>query len=180
MTRTVQIQHCILGLLAAVLLVRDDAFSQQAAPQSKQAPQAPIVRVRIGYSSNTCQGYCSSQTTVEAGWYRSITKASSDKKHYPDMKSEWRITNEDWGDLQRFLDAKILAAFTGTRGCPGCADEFVEYAEVQFADGTKKAVSFNRGAGPPEIAALFEKVQNLAAKPPVISKGKSAAGSPHP
>jgi predicted Fe-S protein YdhL (DUF1289 family) len=53
------------------------------------------------------------------------------------------------GLAEHFLDSKALAAFTGRIGCPRCVDEVVEWAEVQFSDGTKKVVSYNLGNAPP-------------------------------
>ena len=88
------------------------------------------------------------------------------------MKSEWRISKEDWDDLLRFLDAKVLAAFTGRIGCPGCADQPLQSAEVEYTDGTKLTVSFNPGEAPPEIAALFSKIQAISAEPPPKPKAK--------
>jgi hypothetical protein len=140
--------------------------------QQEPALDAKIVRVRIGYSASVCQGYCNSETSVEQGLLRTVSKSLSDRKHYPEMKSEWRISSADWDDLLHFLDAKVLAAFTGPRGCPGCADQPVQWAEVDFSDGTKKAVSCNRGEAPPEIAALFSRIQKINPGPPPKTKGK--------
>ncbi len=162
------------GLLAATLITCGAGFAQQPSP----VPDAKITRVRIGYTTTRCQGYCESSTTVEPGLMRSVSRSLSDKKHYPEMKSEAAIAQEDWDNLLHFLDAKVLAAFTGRIGCPGCADEPVQWAEVEYSDGTKLTVSFNRGSAPPEIAALFTKIQGIVTKPLPNPKAKPASGSP--
>lgn len=172
------IRPAVFGRLALALALCSAAFSQQPKPQAQPAPDAAIVRVRVGFSSGMCQGYCDSSTTVEPGSLRTVTRSLSDKKHYPEMKSEWRITTADWEDLLRFLDAKVLGALTGRIGCPGCADQPVQWAEVHYSDGTKKTVSFNRGEGPPEIVALFAKIQKISPDTSPKPKGKPAQGSP--
>ena len=81
------------------------------------------------------------------------------------MESKYPIARKDWGELQRSIDAGVLAAFVGRIGCPGCADEPVEWAEVEFSDGTKKSVSYNSGSAPPQIAALLERIKSIGALP---------------
>ena len=73
------------------------------------------------------------------------------------------ITKKDWDELKNFLDAKVLAAFSGRIGCPGCVDEMVEWVEVEFSDGTKKSVAYNEGNSPPLIAALLQKIRSIGA-----------------
>ena len=170
----------LTGLLLLAALISAPAFARQSAQQPEPALDAKIIRVRIGYSAGMCQGYCSSETSVEPGLIRSISRSLSDKKHYPEMKSEGQITKADWEDLLRFLDAKVLAAFTGRIGCPGCADQPVQWAEVEFSDGTKKTVSFNRGEAPPPIAALISKIQNINPGPLPKTKGKSGSAASQP
>ena len=170
--QTTYAPHRLSTLLLPALLLSSVALAQQSAPQPHPAPDAHILRVRIRFSSGRCQGYCDSSTTVEQGWKRTISRSLSDRKHYPDMKSEWRISKEDWDDLLRFLDAKVLALFNGPIGCPGCADQPVQSAEVEYTDGTKLTVSFNQGEAPPEIAALFSKIQAISAEPPPKPKAK--------
>jgi len=179
LVRTIEMRCRIPKLLAAALLMCAEAFAQQTSQQPSPDPDAKITRVRIGYSAGMCQGYCESSTTVEPGLMRSISRSLSDKKHYPEMKSEAAITKADWDDLLHFLDAKVLAAFTGRIGCPGCADQPVQWAEVEYSDGTKLTVSFNRGSAPPEIASLFTKIQNIPTKPLPNPKAKPASSSPH-
>jgi hypothetical protein len=81
------------------------------------------------------------------------------------MKTKYKITKQDWKKLQHFIDARVLAAFTGCIGCPGCVDEPVEWAEVQFSDGTKKSVYYKEGNLPTAVAELLKKIQAISAKP---------------
>jgi hypothetical protein len=149
-------------LLLLAALVPCAVLAEQFPSQPHPAPDAQILRVRIGFSSARCEGYCDTSTTVELGWKRIVSRSLTDKKHYPEMKSEWHIAKTDWEDLLRFLDAKVLAAFTGRIGCPGCADQPVQSAEVEYTDGTKLTASFNQGEAPPEIAALIAKIQAIS------------------
>lgn len=81
------------------------------------------------------------------------------------MESKYPIARKDWDELQRFIDAGVLAAFVGRIGCPGCADELVEWVELEFSDGTKKSVSYNEGAATPQIAALLERIRAIGTLP---------------
>lgn len=131
-----------------------DCVNGQQGPAQNPSAHAYIVRVRTGSYVGRCVGYCDHETAIEAGSIRTLRRSWSDKKKYPDVTVQGRITKRDWEDLQHSINATVLAAFIGRIGCPGCADEPVEWAEVQFSDGTKKSVSYNVGNGPPAIRAL--------------------------
>lgn len=148
----------VAGLMAGIL-------SAQQAPQPDPSPDAHLVRVRTGSYAGMCMGWCDHETIIEPGSMRSISRAFSEKKKYPEIKLNSSITKKDWDDLKNFIDARVLAAFTGRIGCPGCADEMVEWVEVEFSDGTKKSISYNNGSAPPQIAALQQKIRGIGAKP---------------
>jgi hypothetical protein len=128
---------CLVASLMAGIL------SAQQVPQPDPSPDSHLVRVRIGSYAGMCIGWCDQETIIEPGSMRSVSRAFSEKKKYPEIKMNSSITKKDWDDLKNFLDARVLAAFTGRIGCPGCVDERVEWVEVEFSDGTKKAVSYN-------------------------------------
>lgn len=141
------------------------ALAQHPEPPKNPSPGAQIVRVRTGSSCGWCGGpYYASETSVERALMVSIHRSRGDKKNYPDLKTKYRITKQDWEELQQFIDARVLAAFTGPIGCPGCVDEPIEWAEVQFSDGTKRSVSYNAGNAPTAIAELLKKIQVINAK----------------
>lgn len=125
-----------------------DCVNARQGPPPSPSPHAYIVRVRTGSYAGRCVGYCDHETTIEAGFIRTLSRSWSDKEKYPDVKVQRRMTKRNWEDLQNFINAPVLAAFIGRIGCPGCADEPVEWAEVQFSDGTKKSVSYNVGNRP--------------------------------
>jgi hypothetical protein len=89
---------------------------------------------------------------------------AGDKQNHPDTKTEYKIAKQEWEELQQLIDKRVLAAFLGRIGCPGCADEGLEWAEVQFSDGTKKSVSYSTGKAPTAIVELLKKIQVIAAK----------------
>jgi hypothetical protein len=112
-----------------------------------------------------CIGYCDQETIIEPGTMRSISRSFSENKKYPEVKMKYPITKKDWDELTNFFDARVLAAFSGRIGCPGCVDERVEWVEVEFSDGTKRGVAYNEGNAPPLIAALLQKIRGIGAKP---------------
>ena len=152
-----------LFLIAAGLTA--GTLPAQQAQQADPSPNAHLVRVRTGSYAGMCIGWCDSETIIEPGSIRRISRSFSEKKKYPKMESKYPIARKDWDELQRSIDAGVLAAFVGRIGCPGCADEPVEWAEVEFSDGTKKSVSCNSGSAPPQIAALIERIKAIGALP---------------
>jgi hypothetical protein len=146
----------VTGLMAGTL-------TAQQAPQANPSSDAHLVRVRTGSYAGMCIGYCDHETVIEPGLMRSVSRSFSEKKKYPEVKMKASITKKDWDELKNFLDAKVLAAFSGRIGCPGCVDEMVEWVEVEFSDGTKKAIAYNEGNAPPLIAALLQKIRGIGA-----------------
>src|ERR1700676_4945234 len=105
-------------------------LSAQQASQADPSPESHLVRIRTGSYAGMCIGYCDSETIIGPGSIRTVSRSFSEKKKYPEMKMKSAITKKDWDDLQHFLDAKVLAAFTGRNGCPGCVDGMVEWVEI--------------------------------------------------
>ncbi len=140
------------------------AVRAQQAPQPDPTPGAHLVRLRTGSYAGMCIGSCDSETIIEPGSMSRISRAFSEKKKYPEMKTKYAITKREWDDLQHSIDANVLAAFTGRIGCPGCADELVEWVEVEFSDGTKKSVSYNEGSAPRPIATLMQKIEAIGTR----------------
>jgi hypothetical protein len=136
------------------------ALAKQTPPQSA-SPKGHIVRIRTGSYAGFCNPCAASETIVEPRSITTISRSFSDKRTYPDVKLKRKITKEDWEDLQHSIDARVLGTFIGRMGCPGCADELVEWVEVQFSDGTKKSVSYNEGGAPLAIAALVQKIKTI-------------------
>jgi hypothetical protein len=152
-----------LWLSFIVVALMAGTLNAQQAPQPDQSPNAYLVRVRTGSYAGMCIGYCDHETVIEPGSIRSVSRSFSEKKKYPEVKMKTSITKKDWDELKNFLDAKVLAAFSGRIGCPGCVDEMVEWVEVEFSDGTKKSVAYNEGSAPPLIEALLQKIRGIGA-----------------
>jgi len=141
------------------------ALAQQSEPPTNPSPGAQIVRVRIGTDCGRCGGkYYASEISFEPALMVSIHRSRGDKQNHPDTKTEYKIAKQEWEELQQLIDERVLAAFRGRIGCPGCADEGLEWAEVQLSDGTKKSVSYSTGKAPTAIVELLKKIQVISAK----------------
>lgn len=153
------------GIMSFLLFLFGGNVLAQQRSEHAASPGDHIVRVRSGYSNGWCpSGYCETETTVEPGLVITINRALSDKKKYPNIKVQHRITKEAWNQLQSAVDAKIRTAFADSVGCPGCADQPMEWLEVQFANGTKKSVIFSSGNAPPGLAKLLRTIKTIEAE----------------
>jgi hypothetical protein len=154
-------------LLPALLLVL--GFGQQPAPPAHPAANAHIVRIEYGSSSGMCVGYCYSQTIVQAGMARSVSKTNysltygNHDKGYPDLKRKWKITVEEWERAQAAVDTQYLFSLPDVMGCPGCVDQPVDWIIVEYSDGTKKSVICNSGDAATDLA---DKVKAALVRPP--------------
>ena len=130
------------------------------------ATNARLTRVRIGNSCGWCtEGYNEIETTVERGRIVITNRSDSDRKKFPDLTQQYQITKRDWRDLERLIDAKPLASFSKTSSsCPGCADEPIAWAELQFDDGTKKYVVYVDGADPIPVVELRQRIAAIERK----------------
>jgi len=152
-------------------------LAQQTEPPKNLSPGAEIVRVRIGSDCGRCGGnYYASETSFEPGLMVSIQRSRSDQKDHPAKKTEYKITKQEWEEVQHLVDARVVAALSGRIGCPGCADEGMEWAEVEFSDGTKKSVSYSTGKAPTAIEELLKKIQVISAKYLPRQSGHNEAG----
>src|SRR6266700_122901 len=149
--------------LLVVGLTTGSVLAQQT-PPPRASPNSNIARIRSGSYAGMCFDYCvSEETTIKPGSIVVVSRSFTEKRKYPDVKLKRKITTEDWEGLLHSIDATVLATFIGEIGCPGCADELVEWVEVQFSDGTKKLGSYNEGNAPPAIAALLQKIKTIGA-----------------
>lgn len=151
-------------ILCFVGWATNGAFARKGAPQESPAPAGQVVRVRTGSYAGMCSGYCDSETTIEPGTIRSVSRSLAERKKYPDVETKRAISKADWDDLQQAVSPSVVAALTGRIGCPGCADEQVEWVEVQFSDGRKKGVAYNMGQAPVAVATFLETIKAVESR----------------
>jgi TonB family protein len=148
-----------MGLMTA------GASAQQAVPP-KSSAEPQIVRVSRGSTSG--MSGAGEKTTIEPRSIHWEREPSSDweEKGVPPEKRTCAITPQEWDGLRTSIDAKTIAAFTGIQGCGPCVDQPSTWAELDFSDGTKKAVEYDFSHPPAEIAALLRRMNSIAEKCP--------------
>jgi hypothetical protein len=139
---TFRVKWSICRLTAIDGLMSVAVWAQGSLP--KPAPNVEIVRVKIGYSCGWCtEGYNDSETVVEPLRIVSINRAYSNKKKYPNLISEERITKGEWKDLQTLIETKVLDEFTKpAKSRVGPPDAPVAWTELHFKDGSKKSLAY--------------------------------------
>jgi hypothetical protein len=148
-----------LGIMAWLMI--GTLCAQESSP--KPTPNVQIVRVTIGNSCGWCSGgYNDIETFVEPQRIVSINRAYSNKKEYPDLINQSRINKQEWNDLKRLIEAKVLDVFAQpAKGCPGCVDKRTAWTELRFNDGSKKSVAFTGGGEPAPILELRQKIAEI-------------------
>ena len=111
-----------------------------------------------------CYGYCATDITIDKKRARLTERAHEEKRKYPDLTAQRKPTKEEWGDLQQSIDLQAQAALTGRIGDPGAVDEVTEWIEVEFSDGTKKSVFYNKGDGPPAVIRLEKCIDSIRSR----------------
>jgi hypothetical protein len=163
MRRAAQMRWKPRTLFVVISLTAGSVFAQQAEPPPNPSHGAQIVQVRTGSSCGWCTAPSETETIIEPGSISTVSRSLDESKD-PGAKTKYRITKRDWEDLKHFIDARVLAAFGRSTGCPGCADEPTGWVAVQFSDGTKKSIAYNSGGEPPVIVELLNKIQTIRAK----------------
>ncbi len=146
----------IQAFICCSLLVMCQALATRQ--PTRQLDGTDIIQVEIGEACGRCTMPAENIIVVRPQVLAWITRLFGNEP----QKSEYLINTENWDQVQSSIDSKVLSELVGQVGCPGCADEIVEWVEVQFQDGTKKSISYNRGSAPPEIAALRQKISSVA------------------
>ena len=150
-------------LLLPLVIIIGTALAQESVPQSTPTQEVKIVRVRTGSYAGICSGYCEESTIQEPGSIRWTARAFKHRWMHPDRNKKGKLTEEEWQNLKKSIDEKVLKAFVGSIGCPRCTDAVVVWITVEFSDGTKKSVSFGEGdvPGPPaEITTLLQELNS--------------------
>jgi hypothetical protein len=144
----------VFGFMASV--------SAQNAKPVPLAPDAQLVRVRIGYSGGLCGGfgYCTNLTTVEPFSVISESKDAADKKKLPDRKSKTAITKLEWENLQQAVDTKALLS-APQAVCNAIIDLPCSWIELEFSDKTKISIDYAPSNAPAPVEALLRQVRAI-------------------
>jgi hypothetical protein len=171
--RTKRMRYRIGLLILALGLVAGNVPAQTGLQSTNPAQRPKVVRVRMGTYAGMCIGWCDSETTIDSKSIVVVNKSPGDPRRYPELKMTTSITKQDWNDVLDSVDASVLSAMNGRTGCPGCADEQVQWLEVEFSDGTKKGISYNQGTGPRVIADFITRLGSVGSRPrPRRSEGR--------
>lgn len=173
-TGMVRVVLLCVSLFSGLLIL--SAFGQQNSSIKRPAQDAKILRIEYGSSSGMCLGYCYSQTTIQAGRLRLVSRTNYSMNgnrdiEHPDKKSKHKITPEQWERAKAAVDSESLFALPDRVGCPGCVDQPVDWITVDYSDGTTKTVICNSGDAATGIA---DKIKAALAEVP------SKAPSKHP
>jgi hypothetical protein len=151
-----------LAFSALVLFGTADVSAQHDCSPSQQLLARPhVVSIRDATSSGMCYGYCSAEIRIKGRSVWFFKRVNENRDRYPERKIKRTISQEEWEGLLKLVDKDALLAVPDRIGCPGCADEIIEWTKVGFSDGTKKSVTYNFGQAPQPIALLSQRIESI-------------------
>jgi hypothetical protein len=151
-------------LAFALSLIAGNSFAHTGPQSTNPSPRPKVVRVRMGTYAGMCIGWCDNETSFDSKSIEVIDKSPGDPRRYPEIKTTTLITKQDWNDVQNSIDATVLSAMNGRIGCPGCVDEPAQWVDLEFSDGTKKGIAYNRGTGPRAITDFLTKLEAIESR----------------
>jgi len=139
-------------------------FTQQLSSQSP-APNSRIVRIATGSSYGLSGG--GGDVTVDPKSIHSVTFWVHQSRPIQNVRS--RISQKDWQRLLAAIDVSAIVALPSPSQCLPCVDLPETYVSLEFSDGTKKLVDYNRSSPPAAVKPVLRELGALVAKyiPPI-------------
>ena len=137
------------------------AFAQQTI----HSAEAHIIRIESG-SSYGLSG-SGGNLTVEPSSIHSVSFWVHTSRPIQNVRS--RISQKDWQHLLASVDVTGIKALPSPTQCLACVDLPETYIVLEFSDGTKKRVDYNRSNPPAALKSVLHELGTLESKyiPPI-------------
>jgi len=122
-----------------------------------------IIEIQRGTYEGECLLDCDEWVELRPdGAVYALTSRIPDDDH-PDIRAEAAIDADDWAALVDAVDVEHFAALPARIGEPDAADAGGEWVRIATPGGAHR-VDFERGAAPPGLAPLLERLRALRAR----------------
>ena len=103
----------------------------------------PPLYVKYGTDGGRCIGYCRSEMTFKPGLLECLDQAPLNPKGYPPKSKRLTLSDGDWDKITSTISYQDLVSLPERIGCPGCADEGIEWVEIRQSGTESKRVTFS-------------------------------------
>lgn len=102
-----------------------------------------ILQINYGYDFGRCVSYCKKTYYITPKRIVTVEKSHRDTVQYPTKIVTKKTPSNFWDTLVRLFQTSEMMHLPSVIGCPGCADEGIEWMSIIQKDGTSKKVKFN-------------------------------------
>ena len=99
--------------------------------------------VKYGTDGGRCTGYCRFEMTLKPGLLECLDQSPSNSKGYPPRSKRSALSASDWDKITSTISYEDLVSLPERIGCPGCADEGIEWIEIRQSGTESKRVAFS-------------------------------------
>jgi hypothetical protein len=149
---TMTIRVCVASLLLAAVI----------GCQSSPAELPPETVIRTGTAFGFCAGYCSTELEIRSTHAR-FTRSGRDPQRNPPQVTQVELTSAEVARIRSLAASVAFADLKDVYGCPDCADGGAEWVELDTG-ALRKRVTFDHGAGPPELQPVLQELRALREK----------------
>lgn len=111
----------------------------------QQTKNQDILSISSGLSFGKCIGHCQQSINATSNPPQVIVSrlANFAQASYPPVHVKFPFTTTEWNDLVALADLESFQLLDERIGCPGCADDGVEWIQIDWINGNKR-VAFER------------------------------------
>ena len=128
---------------------------------SADAKNQPLY-VKYGNDGGRCAGYCRSEMTFKLGLLECLDQSAVDSERYPPKFKSFRLSDSDWHNIISAISYHDLIPLSDRIGCPGCADEGMEWVEIKEPGAEAKRVAFSYDEAPPNLEPGLKVLRGLS------------------
>jgi hypothetical protein len=118
--------------------------------------------VKYGTDGGRCAGYCKSEMTFKPGLLECLDESPSNPEGYPPKSKRFPLSDRDWHEITRTISYHDLVSLPERIGCPGCADEGLEWVEIKESGTESKRVAFSYHRSPPNLEPGLKVLRRLS------------------
>ena len=118
--------------------------------------------VKYGTDGGRCVGYCRSEMTFKPGVLECLDQSPLNPEGYPPKSKKLPLSDSDWDKITSAISYQDLVSLPERIGCPGCADEGMEWVEIKQSGTESKRVAFSFHQSPPNLEPGLKILRRLS------------------